>query len=346
MMNNIKQDNIAVLGAGLIGMRHAKELMAHPTIRLLALIDPDETKRDMAHEFGCAYHPSLDELDGDTCDGIIIATPNADHLPSALKAAEMGLPALVEKPIAGNLEDAQRLADAFSNMSLPLLVGHHRRYHPFVKRAKQIIDDHELGQPVIVSAMWAVYKPDDYFKRGAWRTAQDGGPLLINFIHEADLLLHLFGPIDTCEAMKSHAYRGQSTEDSVVMNLRFQSGVLASFALSDCALSPWSFEGASGENPNIARTNIAPWNIACTKGAFNFPNLEIWTHGGNGPGDWSKPLQTHREPAANKNPLREQLSHFSDLISGRADTPVCSGQDGINALKLVQTILTAANKGE
>lgn len=341
---SMRQSKIAILGAGLIGMRHARHVANHPDFQLMAIIDPDEAKKDLGDELGCDFHLSLDDLDPDQCDGVIIATPNSDHVHSGLKACAMGLPALIEKPIADNITDAEQLCAAYSKANLPLLIGHHRRYHPSVQRAKRMIETEELGRPVIASTLWAVRKPDAYFTQGKWRTLQAGGPLLINFIHEADLLIYLFGEVSDFQAITGHAVRNQSVEDSAALTIRFQSGLLATVALSDCALSPWSFEGATGENPNIAETKIAPWHIACERGAFTFPTLEVWSDADGGEGDWSKPLKRDRIMTDHVDPLHAQLTHFSDLLSGRTKNPICSGQDGVNALRLVQDILTSTQQ--
>lgn len=337
-MNKNAVIRIAVLGAGLVGVRHARHVVAQPGIELVAIIDPNPDKASLAEELGCSFLISLDQLNASDCDGVIIATPNADHLASGLKCCELGLPSLIEKPIADSVENGEKLASAFEEKELPLLVGHHRRYHPFVARTKEIIDNKELGEPVIASTIWAVRKPDDYFQKGVWRTKTDGGPLLINFIHEADLLLHIFGEIDEFKAFTSQDQRGLVVEDTAVLILRFKSGLLATVSLSDAALTPWSFEGASAENPNIAETGISSWRIGCTNGSLEFPAMDIWSDKKDGVGDWSKTLKMIRHESKKIDPLSEQLSHFADLIRGKSTMPKCSGQDGINALKLVDGI--------
>jgi predicted dehydrogenase len=274
----------------------------------------------------------------DEVDGAIIATPNANHLKSGLFFANKNIPCLIEKPIADNLKNAELLASEFDKLGVPLLIGHHRRYHPFVARTKEIIEQQELGVPVMASIIWAVRKPDDYFEKGAWRTKSDGGPLLINFIHEADLLLHIFGKVTEIQAMTSNFQRGQAVEDTAGVLLRFESGLMASVILSDAALTPWSFEGASSENPNIAGTGISSWRIGCAQGALEFPQMNVWTDKEDQTGDWSRPLKSTQQDVPSVEPLYEQLTHFTNLIRKTETKAKCDGWDGIQAMRLIDLI--------
>ncbi|MEW7006292.1 Gfo/Idh/MocA family protein [Lentilitoribacter sp. EG35] len=343
VINKTQAVRIAIMGAGLIGERHARLAEVHPDVELAAIIDPDPKKSTLAAELNCGHFNSLTDIAPNICDAVVIATPNSDHLKSGLQCLEMGLPCLIEKPIADTVENAEKLAVAFENQNIPLLIGHHRRYHHFSTRAKDIIEKNKLGRPILASIIWAVRKPDSYFKQGVWRTKSDGGPLLINFIHEADLLLYIFGKVINVQATTSNRQRKQSVEDTAAIILTFETGVIATVVLSDTALTPWSFEGACGENPNIAETGISSWRIGCTEGAFDFPNLNIWTDSENGIGDWSRKLKSQTQQVSQVDPLYDQLSHFVELIRGTAKKPICSGRDGLEALRLVEWIKRSAD---
>lgn len=336
---------LAVIGAGLVGQRHVQHASAHPDFELAWIVDPDPERRELADRHDCRHAVSLEDVPVEDCIAAIIATPNADHLPSGLACLDRSWATLVEKPVADTIAKGEQLVGAFEARGLPLLVGHHRRYHPSVDKARELIATHALGAPVSASLIWAARKPDGYFKAGAWRRDSDGGPLLINFIHEADLLLGLFGPIDEVQAIVSSHTRGSSVEDSAAILMRFASGVIATAMLTDAALSPWSFEGASGENPTIAETGISSWRIACTAGSFEFPGLRIWTDTDGQHGDWSRPLKRETIATRKVDPLHEQLTHFARLIRGETDTPKVSGRDGLEALRLVDAVRTASRTG-
>jgi len=333
---------IFVIGAGLVGQRHAKLVADYDGAELAGLIDPDSTRDGLAENLGCARFSSLEDISAEHGDAAIVATPNGDHLKTGLACAARDWPVLMEKPISDKMDDGQRLIDAFATKHLPLLVGHHRRYHPVFDETRALLEEEKLGRAVVASVIWAVRKPDDYFAAGAWRKGADGGPLLINFIHEADLLLGLFGPARSVMCRTSNAIRGDVVEDTAAIIIEFASGILATISVSDAALSPWSFEGATNENPFIANTGMASWRIGCTSGSIEFPKLRVWQDAEGGEGDWSKPLLVQEKVVAQVAPLQEQLVHFCDLITGRSIAPKVSGQDGLSALKLVDAILQSS----
>ncbi len=337
---------LVVIGAGLVGQRHARHAFSHQDFDLAWIVDPNEARQEMAQQLECRWAASLEDVPAGDCDAAIIATPNADHLPSGLTCLARNWATLVEKPVAETIASGEKLVSAFEVAGLPLLVGHHRRYHPSFDKANEMISSAALGPLISASLIWAVRKPDSYFKAGAWRRDSDGGPLLINFIHEADLMLGLFGPVDEVQAMVSSHARGSTVEDSAAILVRFASGVIATVMLTDAALSPWSFEGASGENPTIAETGISSWRIGCTAGSFEFPGLRVWTDAQGDEGDWSRPLKDETIETAKVDPLHEQLTHFAQLIRGQVNKPKISGRDGLEALRLVEAVRTAARTGQ
>ena len=333
---------LAVIGAGLIGERHIELATEHPDCRVCAIVDANPDRRSLADQHNCSFHTDLDEVDWEAIDAVIIATPNADHMRTGMYCLQRDLPCLIEKPIADTLDDGIALATAFDAKGVPLLIGHHRRYHPFVERAREIIAEEELGRPITASLVWAVRKPDEYFEQGAWRKNADGGPLLINFIHEADLLLHIFGAADEVQAILSSNYRGLAAEDTAGVILRMANGMIITVAITDAALSPWSFEGACGENPNIAFTGQSGWKVCCTQGSFDFPGLKVWTDREGRVGNWSRPLRDDATQLSNVKPLSEQLSHFAALVRGETKSALVSGDDGCAALALVNAVRQSA----
>ena len=93
----------------------------------------------------------------------MIATPNVTHARIATDCLERGVPVIIEKPIAHTVDDAQRICDVSRSKDVPALVGHHRRYNPIVRHAKQIIDSGKLGRPVAATVLCTWRKPDEYF---------------------------------------------------------------------------------------------------------------------------------------------------------------------------------------
>jgi predicted dehydrogenase len=119
---------LAVLGAGLIGRRHAEHIAVEPLAALAAIVDPSPVGRALAGGHGVPWFEGFaDLIAADRPDGVIIATPNQVHVDNGLEAVAAGVPALVEKPIADGVAAGSRLVEAAEAAGVPLLVGHHRR---------------------------------------------------------------------------------------------------------------------------------------------------------------------------------------------------------------------------
>ena len=85
------------------------------------------------------------------------------HVDTAVECLEAGVAVLLEKPVAMDYAESRRLVDTVARLDGRLLVGHHRRHHPAVARARTAIRDGELGQIVAVSGLWSARKDDAYF---------------------------------------------------------------------------------------------------------------------------------------------------------------------------------------
>ncbi|MES2401759.1 MAG: Gfo/Idh/MocA family oxidoreductase [Pseudomonadota bacterium] len=334
--------NIAVAGAGLIGRRHIELMEASSRTRLWAVVDPTPASRQFAAGKGVPHFDSLETLfahSGSKPDGVILATPNHLHVPGALACAAHGVPALIEKPVAESLAAGRQLVEALARKPVPMLVGHHRRHSSTLQLAKSAIGSGQLGRVVTVMGSAQFYKPDSYFEQGLWRTQPGGGPILINLIHEMDNLRYLCGEIESVHAVASSAVRNFAVEDSAVMTLKFASGALGTFTLSDTVASPRSWEQTSGENtayPRYPKEDC--YFIAGTKGSLAVPTMRTWTYAGAGsePGWWT-PFTEQTLPLDAVDPLAAQLDHFCDLIAGKAE-PIITVSDALQSLMTVEAI--------
>lgn len=334
---------IAVIGAGLIGARHAAHVAAGDDVALACVVDPADVGARVALAHGAPWRRDLDAaLKQDRPDAVIVATPNRLHVEHALRTIAAGLPTLVEKPIADDVAQARALVEAAERAGVPLAVGHHRRHNPLIRRAKALIEEGRLGPLVAAHGQFWLLKPDAYFDH-AWRREAGGGPLLINCIHDIDLLRHLVGEIVEVQAMASHARRGFPVEDTAAILMRFANGALGTFSLTDAAVSPWSWELSAGENPAFPNAGETCYMIAGAKGALAIPRLDVWEQPG-APG-WLEPLSATRVAAAPRDPLTLQIAQFARVARGQ-EPPLVSGRDGLRALEIINAIHRAAASGE
>lgn len=334
---------IAVAGAGLIGRRHIELIEVSPDCVLAGIADPSPAAKEFAqaHGVNCyADHRAL--LADEKPDGLIIASPNALHLPMALDCAQARVPALIEKPVTDTVAAAQRLCAAIKRTGVPMLVGHHRRHNPIIKAARETVASGRLGQLAAVVGLWLLKKPDDYFDV-AWRREQGGGPLLINLIHDIDNLRFICGDITEVQALTSNKVRGFAVEDTAALLLRFANGALGTMTVSDATPAPWSWELTSGENPVYPKQDQPCYMFSGTEGSLSVPNMELWSYAQR-PG-WYAPLSRVTIAPAAFEPLAEQLRHFCAIIAGR-EQQLISAEDAMGTLAVVEAVSEAARTGQ
>ena len=318
---------ILVVGGGLIGLRHLEAVKAHPECSLVGLADPN-----MSLEVDAPRFASMAEVTA-SVDGVIIATPTHLHAAHAMEAAARGWPMLIEKPVAGSLQQARELAKVLQDHKIASLVGHHRRYHRVVQQLKSCLDSGQIGEVVTVQVIWAMRKPDAYFQ-GNWRT-QDGSPVMINLVHDIDILRFAIGEIVQAKALRGRSQRGAVRIETGAIAFGFETGAVGTVAFSDVTPSPWGFEAGTGENPNIGATHQDMMWITGTKGAISFPSMTLWKGT-----DWGRAAEpVALSPALNeKTPLEAQLDHFLNVIDGAK--PLIDVADAIVTLGLAEVLET------
>ncbi len=330
---------IGVVGVGLIGQRHAEAVRNSSTGILSALVDLNPAAVAFAKTLGVPCFNTLDQLlHADIVDGVVLSTPNEFHVAQALACIKARLPVLVEKPLAVDLAGAKSIVEASELAGVPVLTGHHRRHNPLISRAKELIKEGTLGQITAVQATTWFYKPDDYFDTG-WRTQPGAGPVYLNLIHDIDMLRHLCGEVIQVQAMESNAIRGHAVEDTAVILLRFAGGALGTLSVSDCTVSPWSWEFSSRENPAFPVTNELCCQIGGTRGSLAIPDLSLWQYPHKV--GWMEPISALKQPFGMHDPLVRQIDQLVSVIKGE-QSPLVTALDGMINQEIIEAVKASA----
>lgn len=335
---------IAIIGAGVMGKKHAQTISKHAHAELTAVCDPFSDA--LAQEFNVPNFKTLDELFSHLkIDGVIIANPNRFHVSTAITCMKYGITCLLEKPLALNTDEALELISAQQKMNVPILVGHHRRHNKIIQQARDIILQGTLGKINTFNALWTVYKPDSYFDI-EWHQKPGAGVLAINLVHDLDLMRYLNGEIESVQAMTSNENRGLEVEDTISISVRFKNGALGTLLASDAAVSPWGWDQNTEENKTSFATNPEQncYFISGTEGALNVPNLEYWNYSNESVKSWSTPLIKNQvQPNKDHDVYISQLTHFIDVIDKKSD-PISTPADAIKNIQLLECIDKAAKE--
>ncbi|CAG0970801.1 myo-inositol 2-dehydrogenase / D-chiro-inositol 1-dehydrogenase [Burkholderiales bacterium] len=335
---------IGVVGAGLIGRRHVATIETSPEAELVGVADTLPADDPYVASLRVPYFASHRELlAAAKPDAVVIATPNRLHVPMGVDCARAGVHMIVEKPIADTVALACDLLREAKRAGVRVLVGHHRRYHAQAQEARRIIADGKLGRLVGVSLLWAARKPDPYFDT-AWRRTAGGGPILINLIHEIDMLRFLGGEIASVSGVVSHAMRGFEVEDTAAAVLGFANGALGTILCSDAAASPWTIEQGLGESPNFPYSGESAYRFVGTAGSLEFPVLRVWSHRDAARANWNEPISAGPLKIVDRDPFVEQVRHLRAVIEG-SEAPIVSGEEGARTLAATLAVQDSARTG-
>ena len=330
---------IAIIGAGVIGRKHAETVTNSSRCSLVGICDINPEHRQLADELGVPFYKSVsDLLKNERPEGAIVATPNGQHASAAEICAKYSVHALIEKPIADTIESARNITRLENDSGIKILIGHHRRHSPLVIKAREVIRSGKLGKLVAASMMWTLLKPPEYFDQ-QWRTKRpEGGPVLINLIHEIDILRFTCGEISQVYAQASSNARNLEVEDSLNISVSLKDGAVASIIASDSAPSPWSYESTTHENSHYFHTNENCYHFFGTQGSLAFPTMEFWNYPDMKLSGWQYPMEKSEISADRTDPLINQLNHFCDVIVGRTD-PAVTSSDATKSLSVVLSVL-------
>ena len=139
-MSNLRA---GLVGLGMMGRHHARILSSLDGVDLVAVSDPMGDPHGVAG--GRDVLKSVDDLIKTGVDYAMVAAPTAYHEELALKLADAGVHALIEKPLAVDTPAAQRITDAFAKAGLVGAVGHIERYNPALQQLRARLDNGDLG---------------------------------------------------------------------------------------------------------------------------------------------------------------------------------------------------------
>lgn len=351
---------IVIIGVGIIGPRHAAHVKKSKTTELFGIVDPSPAGPKVANELQVPHFNSIQEMIQE-CeetgtqypDGAIVCTPNSTHVKISAELASHGIHLLVEKPLSPTPAEAMALKNYCDLKGVKLLVGHHRRFNPHIVATKENL--HKVGKIIAIQGTWTLRKPAAYFESAAWRTdiSTGGGVLLINLIHDIDLLQYMFGPIERvyAELLSKQKLQYPNVDEGACLTIRFKNGICGTFVCSDSVTSPFNFESGTGENPTIPFNDGLEglYRIFGTDGTLSVPDFNLYHQNSSEKQEepsWLNPIQkeciieNRDEKLLSQLPFDLQLAHFVDVIRGNQE-PFCSALDGMSSLLCIQAVLNS-----
>ncbi|WP_140937094.1 Gfo/Idh/MocA family protein [Sphingobacterium lumbrici] len=266
--NKIK---FAVIGCGHIGKRHAEMVSRNEEAQLVALIDVKSQNELGLDHFNVPFFYDLKTFlnSGIDVDVINIATPNGFHAEQALQALEAKKHIVVEKPMALNMHDAEKIIFKALHVHRQVFAVMQNRYSPPSVWIKELIESGKLGNIYMVQLNCYWNRDNRYYKPDSWHGKKDldGGTLFTQFSHFIDIMYWLFGDITNIQGkFADHNHQNLTDfEDSGFVSFDFVNGGMGSLNYST---SVWN------QNLESSMTIIAE-NGSVKIGGQYMDNVEI-----------------------------------------------------------------------
>lgn len=320
----------AVVGVGHMGRHHARLYHELPQSRLVAVVDANlDRAGEIARQYQTTALASVDALPADV-QAVTVAVPTTHHREVAEKLLHRGIAVLVEKPIAGSVEEAEAMLDCARRTGTLLAVGHTERFNPVVRAIQRL----EIQPKYIESQRISPFR---------FRSA-DIGVVADMMIHDIDIILHLVGskPVKVDAVGVNVLARHEDVANARVV---FQNGAVASLVASRLALKTDRRLRVFSETAYLSLDYQRKNGIVITRDA----NLDILALakdkklddlGQMADFDFGQMVNVEPLIVDDVEPLRAELESFLESVrTGRP--PAVSAEDGVDAVRLASEIVTA-----
>jgi UDP-N-acetylglucosamine 3-dehydrogenase len=310
----VKRIGVAVIGAGFWGKNHARVFKELDETELIAVCDIDAEKaKNLAKQFSVETYTSVGKmLRRADIEAVTICTWSTSLAKEALKALKAGKHVLVEKPMAANSKQAEKLLKTAEKEGLHLTVGFLMRFIPGIQYIKESIEKRTIGELVCATAKRVSQWPE---------RIGDVGVVKDLAIHDIDMMRYLFGGDPVAVYAKTGNMKHKKFEDYAHIMLTFEGGKNA-------------FIESNWLTPYKTRVLVVTGSEAIAKIDYITQELMI-----------ENAKETIQPRLPWQEPLKLELRHFVNCILGK-EKPLVTGMDGFKAIKIAEAALKSSKTGK
>lgn len=310
----MKKLGVAVVGTGFWGRNHARVYKELAETELLAIcdIDPDRAKT-VANQFGVkSYTNTAKMLKNTDIKAVSICTWSTSLAREAKKALDAGKHVLVEKPMATNVKQAEKLIETAKQKRLHLTVGFLMRFIPGLQQIRKAVEDETIGEPVCATAKRVSQWPE---------RIGDVGVVKDTAIHDIDVMRYVFNEDPTAVYARIGNMRQGKFEDYAQIMLTFEGGKTA-------------FIESNWLTPYKTRVLVVTGSEAIMKLDYITQELTI-----------ENAKESVQPRYAMQEPLKLELQHFAKCIIDKQKS-IVTGIDGLKALQIAEAALKSSSSGK
>ena len=297
-------------------------------------VDLDADARDRAADVADLRAISPDEyargVASDEYDAVYVATPNGTHLELVEVAAEHGKAVLCEKPMEASVERARALVDACERAGVELMVAYRMQTEPLVRRARELLADGVVGEPVQIHGDISATLLDIIPDHDQWRLDPEmaGGCTLIDLgIYPLNTIRFLLDedPDTVSSATRSDHPAFADVEEHVRFALEFPGGVDAVCTASHNAYGTSDLRLVGTEGLIELTEIFHPWADRGLVVEVDGNRSTVTTEG--------------------VNQMTEEFAYFAHCLLAD-ETPAPDGTHGLRDMQLIEAIYEADRTGE
>ncbi len=329
----MKRLRVGVVGVGHLGQHHARILASLPDVELVAVIDSrPEQAQTIADKFGTRaladYHQLLGRV-----DAVSIAVPTVLHREVAGTFLSRGISALVEKPLASTLPEAELLVSLGHSTGALLQVGHIERFNPALSALKQMA----IRPKYITAERLSTY---------TFRST-DIGVVLDLMIHDIDLVLSMVNaPVRSVAAVGVSLF-GEH-EDVANARIEFENGTVANLTASRASYTAlrkmriWSTEGYASLDFAAKSATLVQPSEEFLSGQLDLDQIDLSQPMAVKEHLFGKVLRVDQVQTPGREPLALELEDFVQAVRNGTRPRVC-GDDALRAMRLADQVLKSLN---
>jgi predicted dehydrogenase len=334
-MDKMSEIRVVVVGAGILGRRHARVFNEIEGVRVVGVADHS---LERAAATGAPAFASLEAaLAAVQFDAVAIATPDHLHRVPVLIALAAGKHVLVEKPLATSVADARMMIDAAARQQRVLQVNYSQRWVPEYEWTKHHIASGAIGRPVMIqsSKQDTIHVPTRMI---TW--AASTSPIWFMSSHDIDLITWFLE--DTAESAVATEQRGLlegrgvAVHDGVDAIVKYRGGATVSLH------SSWVLHNSY---PSIT---VDRMTIVGEEGVIEFrsQNREIEWYGKSGGTrlEFTGPQTATEVDGRLEGAFRSSLLSFVAAVAGGPEAPTSAARTQ-HVVEIQEAILTAAAQG-
>jgi UDP-N-acetylglucosamine 3-dehydrogenase len=308
----MKKLGVAVIGTGGWGKNHVRVYKELASAELVAVCDVNaERAKEVANQFGVkAYTNSTRMLKNKEIEAVSVCTWSTKLAGEALKALKAGKHVLVEKPMATNTKQAEKLLETAEQNGLHLTVGFLMRFIPGLQHIREAVENKKIGELVCATARRVSQWPE---------RIGDVGVVKDTAIHDIDVMRYIFNEDPITVYAKTGSMRHIKFEDYAQIMLTYRDGKSA-------------FIESNWLTPYKTRLLTVTGSGAIMR--LDYMTQELWIE---------EPKENLQPRYSWQEPLKLELQHFADCILEKKK-PLITGVDGLKALQVAEAALRSSAK--